>query len=91
MKSACGHATPRTRTENFQLYTVEGTTAAVADTEFTIAHGLGKAPYLLIPVLPLDAVNATLVPLTVTRLPDASRIYLSSPVTGATFRAFLEV
>lgn len=85
-----GHATPGTRAENFQLYAVEGTTHDTADTEFSIAHGLGAAPYLLIPVLPLDTVNAEIVPLRVTRAADAQRIYLASSVEGAPIRVLLE-
>jgi hypothetical protein len=85
-----GHADTGTRAENFQLYALEGTTASVANTEFTIAHGLGTAPYLLIPVLPLDAVNAELVPLKVTRAADASRVYLSSSVASAPIRMLVE-
>lgn len=59
------------------------TTPAVPGTEFSIAHGFGRVPYLLIPVLPLDAVGATLVPLAVTRAADDKRIYLSSTSASA--------
>lgn len=60
-----------------------GTTASIANAEFTIPHGFGRTPYLAWNVLRLDAVNSTLVPLTVTRAADDKRLYLSSSVTGA--------
>jgi len=71
------------RSDNHQLYYLESTTHATANTEFSILHGLGRTPYVAIPVLPLDAVGAKLVPLTVTRAADASRLYLSSSSTSA--------
>lgn len=60
-----------------------GTTAAIANTEFSIAHGFGRVPYLALPVLPLDQVGSKLVPLTVTRAADDKRVYFSSSVTSA--------
>lgn len=78
------------RAENGQAYFFEGTTPGVANTEFSIAHGLGSAPYLLIPVLPLDVVNARIVPLKVTRAADSERIYLSSSEINAYFRVMVE-
>jgi len=72
-----------TRAQNFQWYWLTGTTSSNANTEFSIAHGLGRAPYLAMPVLPLNAVNGQMVSLQVTRAADASRIYLSSPSTSA--------
>ena len=77
-------------TENFQLYYVTGRTHAVADTEFSIAHGLGQAPYLAIPVLDLQAVGASTVPLEVTRAADAVRIYLKSSVADAPVTLMVE-
>ena len=81
------HGTP---SENFQGYFYEATTDAVANTEFSIAHGLGKTPYLVLPVLPLNTVGAKIVPLTVTRAADASRIYLSSSATSAAVVLYVE-
>lgn len=60
-----------------------GTTAATPGDEFTIAHGFGRVPYLLLPVLPLDTVGAQIVPLEVTRVADEKRIYLTSTVASA--------
>lgn len=85
-----GRPDVESRTENGQHYFFEGTTPAVANTEFSIAHGMATAPYLLLPVLPLDTVNAQLVPLKVTRVADSERIYLSSSVTNAAFRIMVE-
>lgn len=76
-----GPATHQTRASNFQAYYLASTTPSTANKEFTIAHGLGKAPYLVLPVLPLDQVGAATVNLQVTRAADASRIYLRSPST----------
>jgi hypothetical protein len=78
-----GRAVHQSRAENLQAYFLEGTTHSVANTEFSIAHGLASAPYLLIPVLPLDAEGAKLVPLEVSRAADASRVYLKSSETDA--------
>lgn len=60
-----------------------GTTAGIANDEFTIAHGFGRVPYLAFPVLALDTVGAQIVPLAVTRAADDKRIYLSSPTVSA--------
>ena len=68
----------------------QGKTDAVANTEFTIAHTFGRAPYLLMPVLPLNVIGAQVVRLKVTKAADSTRIYLSSPDTSATFRVYLE-
>ena len=67
-----------------------GTTPGTANTEFIISHSFGRTPYLLIPVLPLDQVNARIVPLTVTRAADARNIYLSSPEEDAAIFVYLE-
>lgn len=78
------------KAENFSLYKVSGTTHANANTEFSIAHGLDHIPSKVIPILPLDAVNGQLVPLTVSRAADGKRIYLKSSSTGAAFTAYVE-
>lgn len=85
-----GRCAPGTRAENLQIYAVEGRTHATPETEFSIAHGLGRAPYLLVPVLALDTENAELVPLRVTRAADAARIYLASSVADAPIRVLIE-
>lgn len=66
------------------------TTPAVANEEFSITHSFGHPPYLLIPVLPLNSVGATIVPLRVERAADSSRIYLSSSETEQPIVVYLE-
>ena len=78
-----GQPVDQERAENLQAYFYDVVTPATPNTEFSIAHNLGVAPYLLIPVLPLQHLNAQLVPLKVTRLADVNRVYLSSSVASA--------
>jgi len=78
------------RAINFQWYWLSGTTPGVANTEFSIAHGLGKIPNVVIPVLPLDQIGSQLIPLTVSRAADAQRVYLKSSSTGAAFSVLVE-
>lgn len=85
-----GPFTAGRRATNFQWYWLSGTTPDTANTEFSVAHGLGRAPVVLLPVLPLDQVNARLVPLQVTRAADANRIYLSSASTSAAIALLVE-
>lgn len=75
--------------ENFQRYYVNSTTAASTG-EFSVVHGMGRAPYALRQVLPLDVIGAQLVPLTVSRAADAVRVYLKSSSTSAPFTLELE-
>lgn len=77
------------KTENFRGYYVSSTTASSTG-EFSIAHGLGRAPYLAIPVVPLDAVGEGIVPFEVTRAADAQRLYVKSSVTDRIFNLYLE-
>lgn len=79
-----------TKAANFRWVRVTGTTPSVAFTEFSIAHGLGVAPTWIIPALDLSVINSQLVPLYVTRVPDAQRVYLGSSFTDAGFTVFLE-
>lgn len=66
------------------------TTHATPGSEFTIPHGFGRIPYLLLPVLPLDVVGSQLVPLTVNRAADDKRIYLTSSVASAPITVAVE-
>lgn len=68
----------------------EFTTPAVANEEFAIEHSFGRPPYLLIPVLPLDQVGSTIIPLRVERAADSSKVYLSSSETGQPGFIYLE-
>jgi hypothetical protein len=78
------------RAENAQWYRVNSTTASVANTEFTVAHGLGAAPSQIVPFLDLTKVNSQLVPLVVSRAPDATYLYLKSSSTSAPFTVLVE-
>ncbi len=79
-----------TKAENFAWYRITGVTSTSANTEFSVVHGMSAAPAKLIPYLDLSVVNAQLPELTVSRAPDARRVYLKSPSVGATFQAYLE-
>lgn len=61
---------------------LHGTTPATPGDEFSIAHAFGRTPYLATPVLRLDAVGSSIVPLTVSRIADDKRIYLTSTVAS---------
>lgn len=78
------------RAENFQLYRFDAVTSSVANTEFEIAHGMAQAPYLLMPILPVDSSGGQMVRLKVTRAADSQRIYLSSADTGASISVMVE-
>lgn len=65
------------KAENFASYVIVSTTATSTG-EFSVAHGLGRAPYRAMPALDLNSSGMHMVPLTVTRPADASRIYLKT-------------
>ena len=79
----------QTKAENFIGFYVNSTTAASTG-EFSVLHGMGRTPYLLKPVLPLDVVGAAIVPLEVSRAADAQRVYLKSTSTSAPISLYLE-
>lgn len=85
-----GQPDDQVRSENLQAYFYEVTTPATANEEFSIAHGLGRAPYLLIPVLPLSTQGAQIVPLTVSQPADATRVYLTSSTASAPLTVLIE-
>jgi hypothetical protein len=78
------------RAKNFQWYWFSATTSSVANTEFSIAHGLGKVPSVVIPILPLNTVGGKVVNLEVSRAADSNRIYLKSPSTSAPIVVLVE-
>jgi hypothetical protein len=78
------------RSKNFQWYWFSGTTSSVANEEFSIAHGLGRIPQVLIPVLPLASVGGRVVDLQVSRAADLNRIYLKSASTSAAITVLVE-
>lgn len=85
-----GRPAHQARAENLQAYFLTGRTPTIANTEFSIAHGLGSTPYLLVPVLDLQTVNQELVPLVVSQAADKARIYLKSSATDAPFCVLVE-
>ena len=85
-----GPVSHQAKSENFQAYYVTSTTSSTANDEFSIVHGLGRIPYLAVPVLPLDQVGAKTVRLQVARAADAQRVYLKSPESTAVFSLLLE-
>src|SRR5687767_10357647 len=48
----------QTKLENFQRYYVNSTTNSTANDQFSVVHGMGRAPYAMRPVLPLDQIGA---------------------------------
>ena len=85
-----GPVAHQVRAENFQSYALTATTPGTADQEFSIAHGLGRVPTTVMPVLALDQVGSVMPILKVTRAADANRVYLSSPSTSVTFSVWAE-
>ena len=86
-----GRASDQTASVNLAGHFYWVTTPAVADTEFTVAHRFqASAPYLLMQVLPLDAVGSQIVPLKVTRVADTNRVYLSSSTASAPICIYVE-
>lgn len=78
------------KAENALWYRVHGTTAATANTEFAIVHGLSQAPSQLLPILDLTQIGSQVVPLVVSRAPDAERLYLKSSSTSAAITLMVE-
>lgn len=75
---------------NIRWVQINGVTHQTAGQEFTIAHGMGRQPVLIIPTLDLSVVNATMPQLTVSRAADVNRLYFTSPSTSAAFTIFVE-
>lgn len=68
---------------NFAWFQVQFTTHATANTEFSVVHGMDSPPSRFIPSMRLDQINSQMVPLVVSRAPDARRAYFKSSSTGA--------
>jgi hypothetical protein len=85
-----GPVANQVRSENLQAYYLTATTPATALQEFSVAHGLGRIPYVLVPVLSLDSINQQIVPLSVSREADAQRVYLKSSSTSAAVAFLVE-
>jgi hypothetical protein len=87
-----GHPTGDSRDPctNFGGAFLHGTTPSVAGTEFSLPHAFGRVPYLAMPVLRLDAVGSSAVPLTVSRAADAKRVYFTSTIASAPVSVYVE-
>jgi hypothetical protein len=87
-----GHPTfaARDPLKNFGGAFLHGTTHATPGTEFTMAHGFERVPYLALACLPLDTVGAQMVNLTTTRAADDKRLYISSPTASASISLIVE-
>ena len=81
-----GPVSHQQKAENFASYVLISTTAT-STSEFSVAHGLGRAPYRAQAVLDLNSSGMHMVPLTVTKPADASRLYLKTEA-GSTNRVF---
>ncbi len=75
---------------NFGGAFLHGTTPAIAGTELALPHSFGRTPYLACPILRLDAVGSSVVPLTVSRLADEKRIYVTSTLTSVPVSLYVE-
>lgn len=66
------------------------TTSTTANTEFTVAHGLGAAPNVLFPCLDLTSSGTQMVTLVTSRAADKNFLYLRSATAGAPITLFVE-
>lgn len=91
MNGKFGPVDHQTKAESFAAYYVVSTTAS--DTgEFSVVHGLGRTPYLAVPILPLDSSVVKLPVVAVSRPADGQRVYLKADAgsTNAVFALLLE-
>ena len=79
------------KAENFSAVSLISTTATSTG-EFSVVHGLGRAPYRAMPILDLNSSGMELVNLRVARPADASRIYFRAEAgsTGKVFAIYVE-
>jgi len=82
-----GPPSHQAKSESFAAYWLESTTGASTG-EFSIQHGLGRAPYVAQVFLRLDSSGGMFPLLEVSRPADAQRLYFR-PVAGSTNRPFL--
>jgi len=85
-----GAPSNRARAKNLSGYYIDGTTSTTANQEFSIAHGLGRAPYVALPAMGLNSTGTQMVRLRVTRQADSQRVYLASPDVGAPVTLIVE-
>lgn len=69
----------------------EVTTSSVANQEFSFQHRLGNIPSLImVGAIPANVSGAQVVPVTLSTLADANRVYLKSATTGAVIYVYVE-
>lgn len=93
LKMRFGHPSTDTvdKLVNFSGGFLSGTTPNTPGDVMALPHGIdGKVPYLGIGALRLDAVGSSIVPLTVSRVADNKRIYLTSTIADAPFTLVVE-
>lgn len=78
------------RSTNLGGHLVPFTTSATVNAEVALPHGLGYAPSIAMPVIPVGVANATVPTLVVTRASDATYVYVKSAVAGATGILYVE-
>lgn len=80
------------KSENFTAYYVNSTTPTSTGVEFSIVHGIGRAPYLAQVVIALDQVGVYAPVLKNSRAPDAMRVYFTAEAgsTNMPFSLLLE-
>lgn len=77
------------KSESFQAYYLTSTTAGSTG-EFSILHGMGRTPYMAVPVLALNQAGATVPRLEVSRVADDQRVYLKSVDLNHPFNILVE-
>ena len=80
----------QTKSESLQAYWLESTTATSTATELSLAHGMGRTPYLAVPAVRLDSSGGFFPRLKVTRVADGQRVYFRSEDTNVRFAILLE-
>lgn len=78
------------KAENALWYATEATTPSTAFTEFSVKHNMDAKPRYFVPVLRLNEVGDSIVPLQVTRAADGTYAYFQSSSTSATFSGYFE-
>jgi hypothetical protein len=83
-------STSSVKAENFSGGLVPVTTSSTPDQEVAIAHGLGRIPRLVIPVLDPATADETLPQITITQAADSTYVYLSSPEASKSFHLYAD-
>lgn len=78
------------RAQNAVWYAFEATTSSDVGAEFSVLHGMDSIPTKFIPVVDLTAIGSQSVIVSVSRAPDARRVYFRSLSTGAVFSGYFE-